>query len=167
MNLPPYPRFPELSDESVLMRQIVYDDIEDIISISFYNGQPASNVEEAVLMDQKIEANYQNGDTIHWGIMDKSSQKIVGTCGFYRGFANGFGELGCVLLPQFRKLGYMTHAMKLAIQFGIQNMGLKRIWAATSKQNNNAIKLLQRLQFIEVSSDAESITFEFNQNAQN
>lgn len=30
--------------------------------------------------------------------------------GYYRGFENASGELGCVLLPQFRGQGFMTSA---------------------------------------------------------
>lgn len=42
--------------------------------------------------------------------------------------------------------------MRLAIDFGLKNMKLKRIWAITSKQNNQAIKLLERLNFIKLTN---------------
>jgi ribosomal-protein-alanine N-acetyltransferase len=80
--------------------------------------------------------------------VENSTGKIAGTCGYYRGFENATGELGCVLLPQFRGQGFMTMAMQLAIDFGLNNMGLQRIWAITTKQNSQAISLLERLQFI-------------------
>lgn len=41
----------------------------------------------------------------------------------------------------------MISAILLAIGFGIKNIGLKRIWAITSQQNEKAIKLLERLNF--------------------
>jgi len=103
MNLPPYCRFPELSNGRIFMRQIVSNDIKYILEISFYDGKVASDVEAAAEIQQKINANYQNGEGIHWGIIDIATQKIVGTCGYYRGFDNQAGELGCVLLPQFQK----------------------------------------------------------------
>ncbi len=40
--------------------------------------------------------------------------------------------------------------MLLAIDFGINNIGLKRIRAITTKQNERAIKLLERLNFLKV-----------------
>lgn len=44
----------------------------------------------------------------------------------------------------------MTFAMLLAIEFGINNIGLKRIWAITTKQNEKAIKLIEKLNFIKI-----------------
>jgi ribosomal-protein-alanine N-acetyltransferase len=161
MHLPPYTSFPRLTDKRVLLREVELVDISSIIEISFYNGLPAASLEEAMEMQQKINFNYQNGECIHWAIIDAVTHQIVGTCGYYRGFKESAGELGCVLLPYFRGKGYMTNAMQLAIQFGLKEMGLKRIWAATSKQNQNAQKLLHRLGFIEIGSDGDTLNYDY------
>lgn len=42
--------------------------------------------------------------------------------------------------------------MQLAIDFGLNYIGLERIWAITTKENLKAIKLLERLQFIKVAN---------------
>lgn len=151
MNLPPYPEYPTLSGEKIILRQILPADLPDIVEISFYDGQPARTLEEARTMQEKIEQNYADGDSVHWGIADRSTNEIVGTCGYYRGLDQGAGELGCVLRPQFRGQGYMTPALQLAIDFGLNTIGLNRIWAATSQQNERAQQLLERLCFVKVS----------------
>jgi ribosomal-protein-alanine N-acetyltransferase len=150
MNLPPYIDFPIISDEKIRLRQIIESDLKDLIEISFYDANQAKNVVQAIEMQAKIDKDYDEGNSIHWGIEDISTNKIVGTCGYYRGLDKGEGELGCVLLPQFRGQGFMTNAMLLAIDFGLKNMALKRIWAVTSKQNIQAIKLHERLNFIKL-----------------
>lgn len=101
-------------------------------------------------MQTKIHEDYIDGHSIHWGIADKLTNKIVGTCGYYRGLDKGEGELGCVLLPKYRGQGYMTSAMLLAIEFGLHDIGLRRIWAITNKQNEKGINLLEKLNFIMV-----------------
>ncbi|WP_228376311.1 GNAT family N-acetyltransferase [Chryseobacterium sp. IHB B 17019] len=148
MKLPPYSNFPNIKGEKISLRQIEKSDLEDIIEISFYNAVQATTAEIAGEMQTKINNDYKEGNTVHWGIVENSTGKIAGTCGYYRGFENATGELGCVLLPQFRGQGFMTMAMQLAIDFGLNNMGLQRIWAITTKQNSQAISLLERLQFI-------------------
>lgn len=150
MNLPPYQDFPIISDEKIRLRQIIASDLNNLLEISFYDAKQAKNVEQAIEMQAKIDKDYADGNSIHWGIEELSTNKIVGTCGYYRGLSKGEGELGCVLLSQFRGKGYMTNAMQLAIDFGFKNIGLNRIWAITSKQNNQAIKLLERLNFIKL-----------------
>lgn len=161
MNLPPYDQFPRISDEKIVLRQIQYSDIPEIIEISFYDAIQATTLSQAIEMQEKINEDYTNGNSIHWGIVDKLTNKIVGTCGYYRGLDKGEGELGCVLLPHHQGKGYMTFAMLLAIEFGLKNIGLKRIWAATSKQNEKAIKLIEKLNFIKIADlDDNKIEYE-------
>lgn len=165
MRLPPYDKFPSISDDKIFLRQIQRSDISDIIEISFYDSIQATSSKQAIEMQEKINEDYNNGNSIHWGIADKLTNKIVGTCGYYRGLDKGEGELGCVLLPQYRGQGYMTSAMLLAITFGINTIGLKRIWAITTKQNVKAIELIEKLNFIKVTDlDENKVEYELSQN---
>lgn len=165
MKLPPYKDFPMISGDKISLREIMPSDIEALIEISFYDAIQATTVEQAMEMQSKINQDYNDGNSIHWGIADNATNTILGTCGYYRGFDKEAGELGCVLLPQFRGKGYMTAAMQLAIDFGLNKMELKRIGAITSKQNESAIKLLERLHFIKISDLPDyEIAYEFQPN---
>ncbi len=165
MNLPPYSSFPNSTDVTISLRQIIPTDIKDIIEISYYDAVQATTWEQAAEMQAKINKDYSDGNSIHWGIVENSTNKIVGTCGYYRGLDSGAGELGCVLLPTYRGQGYMTSAMLLAIEFGISQIGLTRIWAETTQDNKNAIKLLERLNFIKIADLADNhIEYELKQN---
>jgi ribosomal-protein-alanine N-acetyltransferase len=156
--------FPTIEGDKILLRQVLPEDIEDIIEISFYDAIQAKTITEAKEMQSKIHQDYLNGNSIHWGIVDRSTAKVVGTCGYYRGFDQGAGELGCVLLPNYQGKGYMFAAMLLAIDFGLLNMGLKRIWAITTTQNSGAIKLLERLNFTKTADlDNDEIEYEWRQ----
>jgi ribosomal-protein-alanine N-acetyltransferase len=164
MKLPPYNIFPDITGDKISLRQIQLSDIYDIIEISFYDAIQATTLEQAVEMQAKINKDYTDGNSIHWGIAENVTNKIIGTCGYYRGLDKGTGELGCVLLPPYRGQGFMTSAMSLAIDFGINNIGLKRIYAETTRQNENAIKLLERLNFIKIADlDDDGIEYELRQ----
>lgn len=148
MNLPPYHTFPVLSSNKIVLRQALNSDLKGNISIQFYDSKQAQTEMGAIAMQEKINADYNNGNTIHWAITDKNSNNFMGTLGYYRGFENGIGELGCVLLPQYRGQGIMTEALSLAIDFGYNVAKLNRVMAITTKENIKAIKLLERLGFI-------------------
>ena len=164
MQLPPYDKFPNISDDKILLRKIQFPDINDIIEISFYDAIQATTLIQAIEMQAKINLDYSSGNSIHWGIEDKLTNKFVGTCGYYRGLDKGEGELGCVLLPQYRGKGFMTPSLQLAIDFGLNNIGLKRIWAKTTRQNDKAIKLLERLNFIKIDDlDDNEVEYELRQ----
>ncbi len=162
MNLPPYPIFPEVSSETIVLRQVATADLNDLMEISFYNSIPAKSLEDAAVMQKRIDLDYQNGSSIHWGIVNKHTNEMMGTVGHYRGFENGIGELGCVLRPNFRGKGYMTTAIKLAAEFGLMNMGLTNVIAITSLQNDKTIKLLERANFIKTAELPEDeIEYQF------
>ena len=162
MKLPPYDIFPCIASDKISLRQVQTSDIKDLIEISFYDSIQATTLQQATEMQAKINKDYFDGNSIHWGIADKLTNKIVGTCGYYRGLDKGEGELGCVLLPQNMGQGFMTLAMQLAIDFGINTIGLKRVWAITTKENYRAIKLLNRLNFIKVADlSNDEIEYEF------
>ncbi len=168
MNLPPYTTFPNLLGNNILLREILNTDIQDIIEISRYDAIPAKNVEEAAAMQEKINQNYIDGNSIHWGIADKATNTIVGTCGYYRGLEQGAGELGCILLPKFRGQGFMSAAMQLAIDFGLNDIGLNRIFAITTQQNDKAIRLLERLGFVKIADlGDDEIEYEWVKNQPN
>jgi ribosomal-protein-alanine N-acetyltransferase len=165
MRLPPYDIFPIIAGDRITLRQIMSSDIEDLIEISFYDAIQATTLQQATEMQGKINKDYIEGNSIHWGIADNLTNKIIGTCGYYRGLDQGTGELGCVLLPQYRGQGFMTSAMLLAIDFGINSIGLRRVWAITTKQNEKAIKLLEQLNFTKIADlDDNEIEYELRQN---
>ncbi|WP_205945196.1 GNAT family N-acetyltransferase [Pedobacter hiemivivus] len=162
MNLPPYSIFPNIIGDKVSLRQIQPTEVNGIVEISYYNAIQATAVEQAIEMQGKINKDYTDGNSIHWGIIDNLTDKIVGTCGYYRGLDKGAGELGFVLLQQYRGQGFMTTAIALAIEFGINNIGLKRIWAETTQDNEGAIKVLERLNFFKIADlDDNGIEYEF------
>lgn len=158
MYLPPYPVFPTLYTKRTALREVKASDVEDIVEISTYDGQRASTTADALQMLGKIERDYRNGDSVNWGIADPVTNEIMGTCGYYRGFKNDIGELGCILRPTFRGKGFMSEAMRAAVGFGIREMGLRRVIAITRQHNLKAIALLERLEFVHISqTDAEDL----------
>lgn len=162
MNLPPYPTFPEISTDKITLRQVLTDDMKDIFTIQFYDGVQAQNEMEAIAMQKKIDKDYDDGNSVHWGIADRKTNKIMGTLGYYRGFNKGIGELGCVLMTEFRGNGIMTEAMQLAINFGIGYMNLNKIIAITSKQNIKAMQLLGRLGFAITNIEDDAVEYEWS-----
>lgn len=78
LNLPPYEDFPEISNEKISLRRILNSDIEDLIEISFYDSIQATTPEQALEMNEKINKNYDDGDSIHWGIVDNQTKKLSG-----------------------------------------------------------------------------------------
>jgi ribosomal-protein-alanine N-acetyltransferase len=143
------------------MRQVTRSDAKDLLEISFYDGVQALDPAEAFEMQNKINQDYLDGNSIHWAILDPQSEMLVGTCGYYRGFANNIGELGYILKPAFQGRGFMTKALKQAIGFGIHTIGLQMIIAITEKDNIKSQHVLSRLGFLEESKNDDYVTYNY------
>jgi [ribosomal protein S5]-alanine N-acetyltransferase len=117
---------PTLTGERVTLRAMCPDDADDVLDISVYDGVHAVSVAEARSMLTRIDADAARGDTVHWGICQAGSDTVVGTIGFYRGFADAQGEVGYVLRAPFRRRGLMREALALVVAFGFERLGSRR-----------------------------------------
>ena len=154
-----FPKFPTLSNQRLTLREITPDDIADIVSISFYDGIPATSEAEALVMLDKIHSDYQRGESIHWGICLAEKAEVIGTCTFYGGYPHNVAEIGYVLKEPYRGQGIMTEAVKLVLEFGFRSMRLSSIMAQTNTENLKSIGILQKLGFQEASGENDNLKF--------
>ena len=93
-----------------------------------------------------IETRYDAGDFYDWAVVERSSGKMIGTCGFTRiDMPNNTGEIGYVLNPEFHDKGYGTEAAKEALRFGFDVIGLHRIEARFMAGNNASLHVMDKL----------------------
>ncbi|OUJ74538.1 GNAT family N-acetyltransferase [Hymenobacter crusticola] len=142
-----FPFFPELRTAQLRLRALVPADLDAVQPITFYDGQPAATREQAERMLAHIEQDYHNGQTIHWAVALANTNTLVGTCGFYRGFADAHGEIGYVLRSDYRSRGLMTEAVRAACVFGFEQLALQQIEAYTEPDNGASQRLLTRVGF--------------------
>lgn len=158
LELPP---FPTLRSDHVTLRALTLADVPFVRDISFYDGASAATNEEAAGMLQRIEADMARGTSLHWGICLAGSDEVVGTCGFYRGFDNGVGEIGYVVREAFRGRGIACQALRLVVAFGLGELGLRAVAAYTSKENLASQAVLARLGFRQVPVAGSGLAFMF------
>ncbi len=158
---PAFSAFPTLTSDHVTLRALTLDDVPFVREISFYDGVAATTDEAAAGMLQRIEADMARGTSLHWGICLTGSDEVVGTCGFYRGFANDVGEIGYVLREAYRGRGIATDALRLVVAFGLDAMGLRAVVAYTSPKNQASRAVLARLGFRPVPMAGSGLAFMF------
>ncbi|EFM11989.1 GCN5-related N-acetyltransferase [Paenibacillus curdlanolyticus YK9] len=85
-----------------------------------------------------------------WGIISKSEEQFVGTCGFHcwvQGGEQSKAEIGFDLGKEHWGKGLMQEVLRPVIAFGFNHMGLDLIEATVDPENVRSIKLLERLAF--------------------
>jgi [ribosomal protein S5]-alanine N-acetyltransferase len=155
---------PVLADERVALRRVLAGDADTIVEISVYDGVRATSAREARAMLARIDDDQRGGEAIHWGITvvgddGDMSDEVVGTIGYYRGFAGGVGEVGYVLREAYRGGGLMAAALRLVVAFGRERLRLAGVRAFTAADNQASIAVLRRAGFEPVPTSGGTLEF--------
>jgi ribosomal-protein-alanine N-acetyltransferase len=147
--------FPPLETERLILRQLTLDDADFVfrhfsdpmVCQYLMDEPPLTEFAQA----QRIIQFYlePQGKTYNrWGLIRKTDHQLIGTCGFHHWEKQYFrSEIGYDLTPDAWGKGYMTEALRAVVQNGFERMGLNRIDALVSIENDPSVKLLQKLGF--------------------
>jgi ribosomal-protein-alanine N-acetyltransferase len=106
----------------------------------------AANEQEVQQERQNFEKGVETYKTsFHFfHLIDKESEKTIGWCGYHMWFTHhDRAELGYTMTDEsFRGKGLMKEALKEVLRYGLEEMGLRRIEALTSHDNDVSKKLL-------------------------
>lgn len=148
-----FSRIPQLETERLILRRIKPSDSKDVYdyarrpSVTTYLAwRPHESEEYTRQYLEYISRQYAIGDFYDWGIVDKATQKVIGTCGFTRfDFQNDSGEIGYVLNPDFWGRGIAFEAASEVMRFGFDRLMLNRIEAKHLRGNEASAAVMKKL----------------------
>ena len=144
---------PVLQTERLRLRAVITADVPAIKPFMYYNGLPLTSDAEVLEALKRIDTDIKNGQSLNWGLEQKTETGLIGTVGFYRGFKDFTGEIGYVLHKPYQQMGFMHEAVEAVLHYGFQVLQLRYIVAYTSEDNLPSQKLLQKAGFNTVISD--------------
>ena len=101
------------------------------------------NIADSMAFLKLIVQQYEDSKPSPWGIVEKSSGKLIGTGGYHNWFAeHRRAEVGYAISSKFWSRGLMTEALEEMLSFGFETMGLNRIEALCRKENPASEKVL-------------------------
>jgi RimJ/RimL family protein N-acetyltransferase len=106
-------------------------------------GKPFATTEAArKALENAIAAQNKYGVCL-WAVIEKSSKKIVGCCGFHR-VESGL-ELAFHFIPQFWGKGYATEAAKACLEYGFKKLKAEKIIAFVHPENIASNRVLEKI----------------------
>ena len=88
---------------------------------------------------------YRKGQFFDWAIVEKSSGRMIGTCGFTQlDLQHHVGEIGYVLNPTRHGRGYATEAVMRVLDYGFRELGLNRIEGRYMAENTPSRRVMER-----------------------
>lgn len=158
-----------LETERLILREIVKTDAEFILDllnqpsfIKYIGDRNVRTVEESKnFIETRYRASYaQHGFglyTVELKIPESkfqipeaqisNSKAQIGMCGFVKRDTLPDADIGFAFLPQFEKKGYAFEAANAVMKYGKEVLGLKRVLAITTQDNESSGKLLAKLGF--------------------
>jgi len=144
---------PELRTERTIIRKFKIADLQDMFEycsddeVAQYTTWNAHrnilNTEEFL---HYVLRKYENNEVAPWGIEDRKSGKLIGSCGFVSWEPeHSKAELGYVLSKEYWGRGYITESVGKVIEYGFESMLLERIEAKCHPDNIGSFKVMEKV----------------------
>lgn len=140
-----------LETERLLLRRLRVTDREGVFSyagseentryMSFSTHASIADTDRFLKLE---EENALSGDRYNWGVVERSSGRLMGTVGISR-LESESGELGYILNREFWGKGYATEAAGRVMEFAFRTLGLKRLHAFAQLGNDASLRVLEKL----------------------
>ena len=144
-----------LETERLILRRFTVDDAQFVLTLvnepsflRYIGDKKIRNLEDArqYLLSGPVASYDRHG----FGLCHvelKESHMPIGMCGLLKRAELPEPDIGFALLPEFWNKGFAFEAAAAVLQDARERLGLQRILAITSLDNDASIKLLERLGF--------------------
>ncbi|MBY7121478.1 MULTISPECIES: GNAT family N-acetyltransferase [Bacillus] len=131
--------------------------VNDPAWIQFIGDKRIKNLEDATkyILNGPVDMYNKMGFGLYL-VERKEDLTPLGMCGLIKRDSLEDVDIGFAFLEKFRSKGYGFESASAVIDYGVQNLGMKRIVAITTIDNINSGKLLEKvgLQFEKIISDS-------------
>lgn len=147
--------FPILETSRLNLIEIEYKHLDEIYQIfsnedvtKYYGMSPFINESQAKVMIESFRTRFENKQGMRWGIVEKESNRLIGTIGLNNLILSGKRtEIGYDLLPTYWGKGIMSEAINVVITYCFQTLSLFRIGAVIFPENIASSKVIEKLGF--------------------
>lgn len=143
-----------LETERLILRTWRYEDADALFEICrdaevmlhIGDRKPYETVEKAKeFLNWAIPYQLENG-FCRWAVIEKSSGKIIGSCGFARREIKEV-ELGYLFARQSWGKGFATEAAGACLEYGFRNLGFEIVIALTDVDHIKSQRVLEKIGF--------------------
>ncbi|MEM8529435.1 MAG: GNAT family N-acetyltransferase [Chloroflexota bacterium] len=130
-----------LETERLYLRSMNTNDVE---VMRYASDDPFPESATIMVMLASVEQLLSEGRSLEWGIVEKHSSKLIGTCGLHSFEPEiGSAEVGCMLARKAWGNGYMREALGSVLAYAHQILALTRLRADIDHPNTRSIRLFK------------------------
>jgi RimJ/RimL family protein N-acetyltransferase len=145
-----------LETERLVLREInSADDAEFILEllnspgfIKYIGDRGVRTAEQSrEFIDGRLRKSYTDNGFGLYAVELTADGTRLGICGFVKRDGLDHADIGFAFLPQFEKKGYAVESARAVMEYGRTILGLERVLAITSPDNEGSGRLLAKLGF--------------------
>ena len=134
-------RFVEVSELLVKDYLVMVNDMENVERFLGGAHEPFTEEQEIRWVRGKLEENAQV-----FSMLEKDSGRFIGNIELMD-VNDSVGELGIAITGEKQNMGYGTEAVSALTAYGMDRLGLKRIFLRTNPDNARAIRVYEKCGF--------------------
>lgn len=148
-----FSKMPVLQTERLTLRKLTPRDAQDMFDYAhradvtrYLTWSPHPDVCYSREYLEYLQGRYAGGMYYDWGVIDRSTGKMIGTCGFTSfNCTHDKAEIGYVLHPDYWGKGLAAEAVKKILDFGFEKLRLHRIEAKFMKENARSLRVMEKV----------------------
>lgn len=145
----------EIQTERLILRKMKVSDSASLFKIwsdpevtKFMNINSFTDERQAVEMIEILNNLSLESKAIRYSIIELESNRIIGSCGYNSiDSSNAKAEIGYDISKDYWGKGYAQEAIQSLMDYAFNTLKFNRIEAKVEPENNNSIKVLQKLNY--------------------
>lgn len=147
---------PTLDTERLRLRPLAVADVPALFAVfgdvevcRYWSRPPLPDIAAADALLREIERGFAARTLFQWGIAERASDLVVGTCTLAAiSAAHRRAEIGYALGRDAWGRGYAAEALPALVRFAFEALDLRRLEADVDPRNTRSIRALERLGFV-------------------
>ena len=156
----------QIDTNRLYLRKMKIEDADNLFQIwsdpdvtKYMNIINLTDIKQAQEMITLLNELTKEQKAIRFSIIEKTSHKIIGSCGFNSfNVENHTAEIGYELAKAYWGKGYAQESITALIHYAFTTLNIKKIEAKVESANKNSIKVLEKLNFSYVGTSPEAET---------
>ena len=147
-------RFVEPSETLVKDYLAMVNDVERVARLIGTRTEPLTEEQERSWVRRKLEEK-----AALYSMIEKATGDFIGNCELMD-VRDGYAELGIAITGDKQDRGFGTEAVRALVQYGMDTLGLRRVFLRVFPDNARAIRVYEKCAFREYDRTAEDVFME-------
>ena len=147
-----------IETERLILRRLKTSDAQGMFELDsdpevlkYLGNKPLTSIKQSEEIIKNVHKQYENNGLGRWAIIEKNTNEFIGWTGLkYEEIVRkefNYYDLGYRLKKKFWGKGIATETAIISLNFGFNDLGLKKICATAHIENLGSNKVLQKMGF--------------------